>query len=152
MISRIIIASERTLTGIVLLFVLGCLWWIWQIGAQPGYATEALPGMLVGGAGVGLVLPAFTIAATSTLPPTRLATGIGAQTMFRQIGATLGVAAFVAILGTPGPGDVLDAFDHTRWFMSASAVAAALALLLVRRAAPRRAAPTTAAEPAQQVS
>ena len=134
------------------LFVLGCLWWIWQIGAQPGYATEALPGMLVGGAGVGLVLPAFTIAATSTLPPTRLATGIGAQTMFRQIGATLGVAAFVAILGTPGPGDVLDAFDHTRWFMSASAVAAALALLLVRRAAPRRAAPTTAAEPAQQVS
>jgi EmrB/QacA subfamily drug resistance transporter len=131
------------------LFVLGCLWWIWQIGAQPGYATEALPGMLVGGSGVGLVLPAFTIAATSTLPPTRLATGIGAQTMFRQIGATLGVAAFVAILGTPGPGNVLDAFDNTRWFMSASAVAAALALLLIHPAAPRRAAPTTAGEPAQ---
>jgi EmrB/QacA subfamily drug resistance transporter len=131
------------------LFVLVCLWWTWQIGAQPGYATEALPGMLVGGSGVGLVLPAFTIAATSTLPPTRLATGIGAQTMFRQIGATLGVAAFVAILGTPGPGNVLDAFDNTRWFMSASAVAAALALLLIRPAAPRRAAPTPAAEPAQ---
>jgi EmrB/QacA subfamily drug resistance transporter len=131
------------------LFVLGCLWWIWQIGAQPRYATEALPGMLVGGAGVGLVLPAFTIAAISTLPPTRLATGLGAQMMIRQIGATLGVAAFVAILGTPGPGDVLGAFDDTRWFMSASAVAAALALLLIRRAAPHRAAPTTAAEPAQ---
>jgi len=131
------------------LFVLGCLWWIWQIGAQPRYASQALPGMLVGGSGVGLVLPAFTIAAISTLPPTRLATGLGAQMMIRQIGATLGVAAFVAILGTPGPGDVLDAFNNTRWFMSASAVAAALALLLIRPAAPRRAAPTTAAEPAQ---
>ncbi len=131
------------------LFVLGCLWWIWQIGAQPRYATQALPGMLVGGAGVGLVLPAFTIAAISTLPPTRLATGLGAQMMIRQIGATLGVAAFVAILGTPGRGGVLDAFNNTRWFMSASAVAAALALLLIRPAAPRRAAPTTAAEPAQ---
>ena len=131
------------------LFVLGCLWWIWQIGAQPRYASQALPGMLVGGSGVGLVLPAFTIAAISTLPPTRLATGLGAQMMIRQIGATLGVAAFVAILGTPGPGDVLDAFNNTRWFMSASAVAAALALLLIRPAAPRCAAPTTAAEPAQ---
>lgn len=120
------------------LFVLGCLWWIWRIGAQPGYATEALPGMLVGGSGVGLVLPAFTIAATSTLPPTRLATGIGAQTMFRQIGATLGVAAFVAVLGTPAPGDVLDAFNDTRWFMSMSAVAAALALVLIHPAARHR--------------
>ena len=117
------------------LFTLGCLWWIWQVGARPEYATELLPGMLVGGSGVGLVLPAFTIAATSTLPPTRLATGIGAQTMFRQIGGTLGVAAFVAILGMPAPGDVLDAFNETRVFMSASAIAAAFALLLIGPAA-----------------
>ncbi len=42
--------------------------------------------MLVGGAGVELALPSFTIAATRTLQPQLLATGIGAQTMFRQIG------------------------------------------------------------------
>jgi hypothetical protein len=57
--------------------------------------------MLIAGSGVGLALPAFTIAATATLAPQKLATGIGAQTMFRQIGSSLGVAAFVAILGTP---------------------------------------------------
>jgi EmrB/QacA subfamily drug resistance transporter len=116
-----------------LAFALGSVWWIWQIGLYPKYATEFLPGMIVGGVGVGLVLPAFSVAATATLPPARLATGIGAQTMFRQIGATLGVAAFVAILGTPARGQILDAFSSTRVFMVGSAGIAALALLFIRR-------------------
>src|SRR5215469_2562505 len=88
---------------------------------------------LIGGSGVGLALPAFTIAATSVLPAHKLATGMGAQTMFRQIGATLGVAAFVAVLGTPTLGTVIGAYDGTRWFMIASAAAAAVALALIRR-------------------
>ena len=97
--------------------------------------------MLIGGVGVGLALPAFTIAATSTLTPNKLATGIGAQTMFRQIGATLGVATFVAILGTPTAGTVIDAYNNTRWFMIAAAAAAALALALIRRPRPSAAPP-----------
>lgn len=121
-----------------LAFAVGTGWWIWQLGLQSAYAADFLPGMLIGGIGVGLVLPSFTIAATATLPPARLATGIGAQTTFRQIGAALGVAAFVAILGTPAPDRVLAAFDDTRVFMAASAGIAALALLSIRR-------PTTAA-------
>jgi hypothetical protein len=116
-----------------LAFALGSVWWIWQIGLSPDYASEFLPGMIVGGTGVGLVLPAFSVAATATLAPERLATGIGAQTMFRQLGATLGVAAFVAILGTPAPGQVLGAFSDTRVFMVASAAIAALALTFIRR-------------------
>jgi hypothetical protein len=96
----------------------------------------------IGGIGVGLVLPSFTIAGSAALPPARLATGIGAQTMFRQIGASLGVAAFVAILGTPRGSAVLDAFNHTRWFMIASAATAALALLALP--SPRRAAQAAA--------
>jgi EmrB/QacA subfamily drug resistance transporter len=119
-----------------LLFGLGSLWWIWRIGLEPDYAAEFLPQMLIGGMGVGLVLPSFTIAATATLPAPRLATGIGAQTMFRQIGATLGVAAFVAILGTPGRDQVLDAFDDTRLFMIVVTGIAALALTPLRRPAP----------------
>jgi EmrB/QacA subfamily drug resistance transporter len=114
-------------------FTLGALWWIWQLGLEPAYASDFLPGMLIGGIGVGLALPSFTVAATATLAPARLATGIGAQTMFRQIGATLGVAAFVAILGTPAPDQVLGAFDGTRVFMVASAGIAALALMPIRR-------------------
>ena len=118
-----------------LVFMLGSgVLWILLIGVHPDYAGEFLPGMLIGGAGIGLALPAFTIAATATLAPQHLATGIGAQTMFRQIGGTLGVAAFVAILGTPRPGSVLAAYNDTRWFIIAAAAAAGLALMLIRRA------------------
>jgi hypothetical protein len=61
--------------------------------------------------------------------------------MFRQIGGALGVAAFVAILGTPSADSVLGRFDDTRWFMAAAAIIASAALLLVKR-------PTLAAVPA----
>ena len=116
-----------------LLFGAGSVMWIALIGLGPDYWPRFFAAMLVGGSGVGLALPAFTIAATSVLPPHKLATGMGAQTMFRQIGATLGVAAFVAVLGTPTLGTVIGAYNGTRWFMMASAAAAALALALIRR-------------------
>jgi hypothetical protein len=92
--------------------------------------------MIVGGIGVGFALPAFTIAATRTLAPSLLATGIGAQSMFRQIGGALGVAAFVAILGTPTADTILARFDDTRWFMAATAIVASAALVFIKRPAP----------------
>jgi MFS family permease len=100
--------SQRVGPGLVggvgaLLFGVGSLLGIALLNLEPTYWTRFFPAMLIGGSGVGLALPAFTIAATSTLPPTKLATGIGAQTMFRQIGAALGVATFVAVLGVPPP-------------------------------------------------
>jgi EmrB/QacA subfamily drug resistance transporter len=119
-----------------LLFGVGSFLGVALIGLEPTYWTRFFPAMLIGGSGVGLALPAFTIAATSTLPPPKLATGIGAQTMFRQIGATLGVAAFVAILGTPTATTVIGDYNNTRWFMIAAATAAALALALIRHQRP----------------
>jgi EmrB/QacA subfamily drug resistance transporter len=138
--------SQRIGPGVVgalgaLLFAAGAVMWVALIGLDPTYWTRFFPAMLVGGSGVGLALPAFTIAATSTLPPQKLATGIGAQTMFRQIGATLGVASFVAILGTPTTTTVIAAYNHTRWFMIGATAAAALALALVRRQRPSAAPP-----------
>ena len=104
--------------------------------------------MLVGGAGVGLALPAFTIAASRTLPPQLLATGMGAQTMFRQIGGTLGVAAFVAILGTPTAANVMTRYDATRWLMLATTLGAGLALTRIRPTPAERAAVSPADAPA----
>jgi predicted MFS family arabinose efflux permease len=43
------------------------------------------------------------------------------------------VAAFVAVLGTPTLGTVIGAYNGTRFFMIASAAAAAVALALIRR-------------------
>jgi hypothetical protein len=56
--------------------------------------------------------------------------------MFRQIGAALGVATFVAILGTPTATTVIGDYNYTRWFMIATATAAALALALIRHQRP----------------
>jgi EmrB/QacA subfamily drug resistance transporter len=118
------------------LFAGSSLGFIEYVGVGRAYAAVFLPVMIVGGIGVGFALPAFTIAATRTLAPQLLATGIGAQSMFRQIGGALGVAAFVAILGTPGADAVLGRFDDTRWFMVAVASLAAFSLMLIRRPAP----------------
>ena len=139
--------SHRIGPGLVggagsVLFGIGSGLGVALIGLDPIYWTRFFPAMLTGGIGVGLALPAFTIAATSTLPPQKLATGIGAQTMFRQVGATLGVATFVAILGTPTTTTVIGVYNDTRWFMIGAA-AAALALAFVR---PQRPSPAPAQE------
>jgi EmrB/QacA subfamily drug resistance transporter len=131
------------------IFALGCLWWVWQVGAEPHYASEMLPGLLLTGAGVGLTIPTLSSAAAASLPPQRFSTGIAVLTMSRQIGSALGVAVLVAILGTPSRANALDLFDNAWTFMAiASAVAflAYLALGRVRVSAPPAAAAPVAAE------
>ena len=76
------------------------VWWITHVGATPDWAGAYLPGSLLGGLGVGLMLPSLGGAATAPLPPQRFATGSALYAMTRQIGIALGVACLVAILGT----------------------------------------------------
>ncbi|HEX5923586.1 MAG TPA: DHA2 family efflux MFS transporter permease subunit [Baekduia sp.] len=114
-----------------LLFGLGGVWWATHLGATEHYASDYLPGMLIGGAGVGLVNPALAGAATAQLPPTRLATGSAVLTMSRQLGSALGVALLVAVLGTPSPTDVVETFDDAWWMMVAAAFASAAAFTFV---------------------
>ena len=114
-------------------FAAGCLWFITHAGVEPAYLTAILPGQVLTGTGVGLLLPSFTATAAATLRPEQLATGIGVQTMCRQIGAALGLASWVAIVGTPAPADAVDAFASGWLFMAVTAVLAGLALLPMAR-------------------
>ena len=99
-----------TAAGCVL-FSVGVALMGFRLTLEPSYAAVVLPAMLVGGAGVGLALPTILSAATADLPADRAATGSAVVNMSRQIGAVLGIAVFVAVLGTPaGPDDVLDSF------------------------------------------
>jgi EmrB/QacA subfamily drug resistance transporter len=82
------------------LFAAGSLWYIARVGPHPAYLSEYLPGMMVSGAGVGLVIPTLTGAGAASLAPERFATGAAILTMGRQIGAALGVAILVAVLGS----------------------------------------------------
>jgi uncharacterized protein (TIGR00369 family) len=106
-----------------------------------------LPGLLLTGAGVGLTIPTLSSAAAASLPPQRFATGIGVLTMSRQIGSALGVAILIAIVGTPAPGDAVNAFDHAWTFMAAVSVAAFLAYLALGRVRVAGTEPPTPAVP-----
>ena len=110
------------------LFALGTAWFVGLV-ADPDYLGQYLPGMLIGGAGVGLILPSFTASAVMAVPQAQLATGIANETMFRQIGAALGIATWVALFGTPAGNEVLDAFDRGFAYMALCSLLAAATLL-----------------------
>ena len=114
-----------------LLFALGGVWWVGHLSGVPHYAADFLPGMLIGGIGVGLMIPSLTGAVAATLAPARLATGIAVQTTGRQIGSALGFAILVAVLGTPHTaGD----FNPAWKFMMAASLLAGVALAAIGRA------------------
>ena len=108
------------------LFACGSIWFITQTGNTPAYVSEYLPGMLISGAGVGLLIPTLTGAGASSLAPEQFATGAAVLTMGRQIGAALGVAILVAVLGTASS---TAADFHSAWLITvAGGLAAGLTL------------------------
>jgi EmrB/QacA subfamily drug resistance transporter len=111
-----------------LLFAAGGLWWITHVGVEPDWAGDYLPGSLLGGAGVGLMLPSLGGAATAPLPPQRFATGSALYAMTRQIGVALGVACLVAILGSATGSSAVSAFHHAWIFMMGCALVAGAVL------------------------
>lgn len=112
------------------LFALGGVLWIARLGPVPDYVGDYLPGMLIGGIGVGLVIPSLTGAVAATLPPARLATGIAVQTTGRQLGSALGFAILVAVLGTP---HTAQDFRGAWAFMLLASLLAGVALAAVGR-------------------
>jgi pimeloyl-ACP methyl ester carboxylesterase len=117
----------------LLMFALACL--IYRgAGARPDYIADWLPAQLVSGTAIGLTFAGLTTASVMDLPPNRLATGTALESCFRQLGAVLGIAALIAIVGTPSPAHAMHAFEHAWWLMALSAlVAAPFALALPRR-------------------
>ena len=121
--------GERNIAAIgSVLFAVSGLWWLRTVGLEPHYASEFLPGWLIGGTGVGLVIPTLASAAAAALPSSRFATGSAVYGMTRQFGLALGIAILIAVLGTPGGAQVLPAFrsgwEVTVGLASASAIAA----------------------------
>src|SRR5260370_35961491 len=92
------------------------------------------------GPGSGLCLATMTGTAAGALPASSLATGSGVINMIRQTGMAVGVATFVAIMGTPGsPLERLVAFRHAWWAMAAIVALGLIPALLLHRAGARAA-------------
>jgi len=123
-------------------------WYLTHVGVEAHYARDLLPGMLAGGAGVGLTFPTLSSAAAAALPPARFATGSAVLGMTRQVGAVLGIAVLVVVLGRPDPADPVAAFDDAWALMLAGGLATAVAAAALGRVRARTSAPATAEVPA----
>jgi EmrB/QacA subfamily drug resistance transporter len=93
------LGHRRFLVGGSLLYALSSLWFFLVPGNEPNYLQHWLPGLMMSGIAVGLVLPSLSAAAVSRLPMAHYAVGSAVNQATRQIGSVLGVALTVALLG-----------------------------------------------------
>ena len=93
------LGHRRFLVGGSLLYALSSSWFLLVPGNEPNYLQHWLPGLLMSGIAVGLVLPSLSAAAVNRLPAAHYAVGSAVNQATRQIGSVLGVAITVALLG-----------------------------------------------------
>lgn len=127
-------------------FAAGALWVYLFAGTEPHYLTAWLPAALLLGVGIGISFPILSAASVSAIPSARFAVGGAVNQTARQIGAVLGVALAVAVLGSATSGRGIGAFES--WFVASGIIASASAAvsLFMGGVRERRVAPTAAAE------
>jgi len=90
------------LVGGALLYAASGAWFLLVPGLTPDYLHHWLPGVVMSGIGVGLVLPSLSGAAVNKLPAEQYGVGSAVNQATRQIGSVLGVAITVLLLGHAG--------------------------------------------------
>lgn len=79
-------------------YALSSLWFMWMPDASPDYLTEWLPGLLLSGLSVGLVIPSLSAASVFGLPTKDYAVGSAINHAVRQVGTVIGVSLTVLLL------------------------------------------------------
>ncbi|HEY7270252.1 MAG TPA: DHA2 family efflux MFS transporter permease subunit [Dehalococcoidia bacterium] len=108
-----------------LLFAASRLWLALATTSAPDFLALWLPTTLLTGFGTGMAFSSLSSAAISDLPPGRFATGSALNQTSRQVGAVLGVAIVIAILGSSGVSQ-LTLFRYGYEFSAALALAGAV--------------------------
>ncbi len=108
-----------------LVWCVGVVLLITRLGPTPDFVGAWLPAIVVLGIGAGATLPTLGAAAVAAAPGGRFATATALNSVARQLGAVLGVALLVAIVGTPDR--LTDAFDDGWMFAAACFLAVAVA-------------------------
>ena len=117
------------LVGGSLLYAAAGLWFLLVPGNDAAYLTHWLPGLILSGTAVGMVLPSLAGAAVSRLPAQHYAVGSAINQATRQIGAVIGVAITVLLLGNGVTGRA--SFDSVYTIHVALALATAAISLFV---------------------
>lgn len=86
-----------------LLYAAGGLWLYQRTGVEPDYVGTWLPGLVITGVAVGMVLPSLGGAAVARLSPEYFGVGSAVNQAVRQIGGVLGVAVTVTLVGHASP-------------------------------------------------
>ena len=111
----------------------GVLWLVERVGPTPDFVGEWLPGIVLLGIGAGTLFPNLTSAAVAAVPGENFATATGLNSVARQVGAALGVAIVVAIIGTPSALQTARVFDDAWTFGAVCMFVAGLGCLFVGR-------------------
>ncbi len=110
--------AAAVVTAGIFFFVAGLSYWASVIGLEPN-AALVIMGMIPTGIGVGLTFPTLMGVAASGLRSSSFATGSGVINMIRQAALAIGVAIFVAIVGSPAtPVERVAAFQRGWWVMA----------------------------------
>ena len=99
-----------------------------SVDETPNYVLALLPGSLITGVGVGLVIATLGSAANGYLPPHRFGMGSAVNATARQLGAGIGIAAVSAIRIASGD-DVLGGFVNAWLFVIGGAALAGVVML-----------------------
>jgi MFS family permease len=114
-------------------FAAGLVWYALAIGSEPS-ALAVVIGMIPTGIGVGLTYPTLMGVSGGALPPSAFATGSGVINMIRQVSMAIGVAVFVAIVGSPASLNERVGAFHFGWWVFVAIVMVSLVptLALIR--------------------
>jgi EmrB/QacA subfamily drug resistance transporter len=96
---RLLIGPGLFIVGIALLLMRG-------LNASSSW-THLIPGMIVGGVGVGLVNPPLASTAVGVVPPERAGMASGINSTFRQVGIATGIALLGALFSNKVKEEVL---------------------------------------------
>jgi EmrB/QacA subfamily drug resistance transporter len=103
-------------------------------GSDPNWLGLWLPGACLTGIGIGLAFPTLGSAAVRDIPDDRFATASAVNAAFRQVGAVLGTALLVAMVGDPETlGESLLAADRAYLFAVFASLASGAVALGLRR-------------------
>jgi EmrB/QacA subfamily drug resistance transporter len=113
------------ITGCII-YALSGLWFLIVPDETVSYAAHWLPGLIMSGMSVGMVMPSLSGAAVHGLPPKDYAIGSAINQAIRQIGAVVGVACTILLLG-----HAAIQLSDFKWIYSCHIALALLTALLV---------------------
>ncbi|ORW14487.1 MFS transporter [Mycobacterium lacus] len=107
-----------------LIWTASLLWYVERVGPTPDFLGAWLPGQLLQGLGVGATLPLLGSAALAGVTAGgSYATAAAVISSTRQLGAVIGVALLVVVVGTPAHGAAEEALRRG-WVLAAVCFAA----------------------------